>query len=760
MIKKFISIENVGRLVDCSQKGPELNRHNLFFAENGRGKTTLCAVLRSLQTGEPGHITGRETISPIPGDPEVNIRLDGSQAQYKDGNWNKTLPEIAIFDATFVAENVHAGEFVSRDHRSNLLQVIIGQQGITLAKKVNDLDSDIRTKNSEIDRARKAVNAHIPASLKIEAFIKLGDDKDVDTKIKAKEAELKTAKQADSIKTKELLSEVKVPVLPSDLTALLAKTLEDVSADADQRLKEQIEQHKMHAKGEAWISEGLGYIEDDTCPFCGQNVKDLELVDAYKQYFSDSYADLIADIKKAQTDLDIALGATTIAALGRSIAKNETAQEFWKSYVEIKRTAPDHDTLIVKKTSALHASAIALLNQKTAKPLEALATDESFTTALSDYAAVTTALNDYNTGIKETNTAIGNIKKEAQDADVTNIEAELLILKLIKKRYEAGVKPLCDDYTKVTGEKKKLDDEKKKAKEALDTHADKMIGDYETTINKLLAGFGAGFTLTGSKKSYVGGTPVSEYHIMINNQPVALGDASTPVDQHCFRTTLSAGDKSTLALAFFLAKLDHDPNKAERIIVFDDPFNSQDRSRRERTAELLKKYGSECSQLILLSHDPFFLNLVHNKLPKTERHCLQLSRVPDNNTTIQEWDVKKEIQEGYFKDHAALHSYLLNGADELRDIARKIRPVLEGYLRYRFPNQFADNHWLGDMNKHIRDEGGIHPMYLALQELTDINDYSKKYHHKTNPGGADTEPINDGELTLYVKRTLDIAGGY
>jgi hypothetical protein len=31
------------------------------------------------------------------------------------------MPEIAIFDATFVARNVHAGEYVNRDQRSNLL---------------------------------------------------------------------------------------------------------------------------------------------------------------------------------------------------------------------------------------------------------------------------------------------------------------------------------------------------------------------------------------------------------------------------------------------------------------------------------------------------------------------------------------------------------------------------------------------------------------------------------------------------------------
>jgi wobble nucleotide-excising tRNase len=175
---------------------------------------------------------------------------------------------------------------------------------------------------------------------------------------------------------------------------------------------------------------------------------------------------------------------------------------------------------------------------------------------------------------------------------------------------------------------------------------------------------------------------------------------------------------------------------------------------------LRRHNGNDCAQLFLLSHDPFFLSLVHSKLPKAERHCLQLIRAPDNTTTIEEWDVEKETQDGYFRDHAALSSYLLNGAKELIDIARKIRPVLEGYHRYRFPHQFPEKEWLGDMIKRIRDTNGAHPMSPALTELASINDYSKKYHHDTNPGKADSEPLNDGEVQGYVQRTLVIVGGY
>ena len=94
---------------------------------------------------------------------------------------------------------------------------------------------------------------------------------------------------------------------------MLSKTLANVSADAETRLKEQIDRHEMHDRGQAWISEGLGYVRDDACPFCGQNTKGLSLVEAYKQFFSDSYAALIDEIDQLQKSVETALGDTALA---------------------------------------------------------------------------------------------------------------------------------------------------------------------------------------------------------------------------------------------------------------------------------------------------------------------------------------------------------------------------------------------------------------------------------------------------------------
>jgi len=758
--KKFISIKNVGRLVNCAQQGPELGRNNLLFAENGRGKTTLCAVLRSLQSGDPAHIQERKTIGAITGDPSATIRFDSGNATFGKNGWNTTVPEISIFDATFVSRNVHAGEYVERDQRSNLLQVIVGEVGVKLAEEVSRLDDAVRSKNGDISKSRKALQAIVPVGMKLEDFVTLPADTNMTAKLAAKLGEHDAVKQAEAIKARQALSPLPIPTIPDSIAGTLAKTLPDISIEAEKLLQEHISHCRMRDGGERWLSEGLKFVVDDGCPFCGQDTKKLPLVDAYKRYFSAAYEAHIKSIGSLRAAVEAAFGRATLATLGRSISSNDAAIQFWKPFIDTDLAAPAFDSEIEPGATAFYEAAIALVAAKQSSPLAAIALNSAYTSAAKSFAAITKALLAHNDDIRGINEKIAAQKQRVAAANLTAIERDLALLKAVKLRHEPNIAALCNEYAAQITEKDKLDRNKESAKSALDGHADKMIGDYEKTINALLRGFGAGFSITNSKKTYIGGTPTSVYQILINDQSVDLGDSSTPLGEPCFRTTLSAGDKSTLALAFFLAQLDHDPTKARRIVVFDDPFNSQDRSRRERTAELLKRYGQECAQMVLLSHDPFFLSLVYSKLSSQDRRTLQLSRAANNTTTIEDWDVEKETQEGYFRDHAALSSYLLHGAKHLIDVARKIRPVLEGYLRYRFPNQFPDNEWLGDMIGRIRIAGANHPMYLALAELSEINDYSKKYHHDTNPGKADSEPLNDGELQAYVKRSLDIAGGY
>lgn len=255
MLRKIISIKNVGRFLNCSASGDvELKRYNLVFAENGRGKTTLCAVLRSLQSGEPAHVLGRTTLGT--GDaPEIKVLLGGGAATFSNGAWSATVPELAIFDSTFVSENVYSSDAVDLDHRRNLYRVIVGKQGVDLARQIDNLDAASRAKSAGIRERLTAVQPLVPQGLAVEAFLTLQEDPAIDPKIAEKERELQAVREADQIKNHAALSELALPVFPVGFETLLGKTIEGIAADAERRVAGQIKAHGMHDRGETWLSD-------------------------------------------------------------------------------------------------------------------------------------------------------------------------------------------------------------------------------------------------------------------------------------------------------------------------------------------------------------------------------------------------------------------------------------------------------------------------------------------------------------------------
>src|SRR5690606_11824847 len=103
----------------------------LIYAENGRGKTTLAAILRSLSTGDAALIQDRHRLGAAH-PPHVVLSVGGAQAVYQNGAWGQPLPRIAVFDDAFVAENVCSGIEIDTSHRQNLHELILGAQGVAL----------------------------------------------------------------------------------------------------------------------------------------------------------------------------------------------------------------------------------------------------------------------------------------------------------------------------------------------------------------------------------------------------------------------------------------------------------------------------------------------------------------------------------------------------------------------------------------------------------------------------------------------------
>lgn len=767
MLHKVVQIKNIGCFRNYAANGDvSFRKLTLVYAENGRGKTTLCAILRSLQNGQTELIAERKTLA-VTKSPFVHVRLAGASFQFTNDAWTGTHPDIVIFDPVFINDNVYSGDYVEHEHKKNLYRVIVGVQGVQLAKQIEDLDRQIRDANADLRTKKEAASKDLPSDVTLEDYLQWQPVEDIETQIQQKSGDLskrqKAMARSNEIQSKGTLDELSLPVAPSDFATTLAKQLKDVAADAETKVRQQIAEHQMGYQGEPWLSQGLDYVKDDRCPFCGQDVQSNELITAYRSHFNAAYKALKQEVAQLSQRIDSAVGQPALSVLQQVISRNLALVEFWKQFVTVE--LPDISfSDIQEKYTKLRDHWLALAQKKQDNPTEPVALDTEYSSALTKVKALREVVDSYNAAIEVCNTRINDQKAAAQmERDITELQNELSQLQARKRRFDPEIVQACKAYHDTLTAKTALEQSKETIRHQLDQHCQDLLCTYEQSINDYLDQFNAGFRITNTRHLYTGGTPSSHYHIEINNTAVALGDSRTRPGTPCFKTTLSSGDRSALALTFFLAVLRQEEDIARKIIVFDDPFTSLDRFRRTCTQQLIQKLVDPAKQVIVLSHDPHFLKLLWDGCPATSANvkALQMSKAGDT-TVIGEWDIMVETQSTYIRNVATLLNFYRERTGEPRSVAMAIRPFLEGMLRSHFPGHFQQGEWLGDFIRKIREDSGsnssLQHAKADLDELEAINGFSKKYHHDQNVD-ADSEPINEDELHGYVKRTLRLVGG-
>jgi len=301
-----------------------------------------------LHTGDPSHVLGRTTLG-VADAAAVDLLLDTCLARFDGAAWTTTHP-VAVFDSLFVAENVHSGDAVEIDHKRNLYRVIIGDDGVQLAEEDARLAGESRAKTSEMSAAAKAIQPHVPAGMQLDAFIVLSAVADIDAKIAEQERTVEAIRQAAIIKERAVFSEIPLPTLPNGFAALLTRTIDDIAQDAERRLTDHLAAHGMAADGGNWIAAGLAHADGDTCPYCGQDIRGLPLIAAYRAVFSDRYKALAADIAAMQTRITQLFGDAALARLDTLAEQNNGSIEFWGRYCAFDRASlafpPDVSTAV------------------------------------------------------------------------------------------------------------------------------------------------------------------------------------------------------------------------------------------------------------------------------------------------------------------------------------------------------------------------------------------------------------------------------
>lgn len=762
MIERIIRIRNLGRFANYQAHGDvTMHKLTLIYGENGRGKTTLCALFRSLMTGHTPPLQARQTLGQVE-QPTAEILANGQIRRLLNGAWTATLPEIAIFDSEFVHQNIYSGDHIARDHRRNSYHVIIGAQGVQLAQQIEQFDNDIRIANGRIRQLREQVQRHIEGNTSVEDFLQIAQVADVDAQIQAKEAEIQAiarrTEQAVQIQLKGQLQTLTTPMLPTGVEDILARTLADVSAEAEERVKEHIQQH-LDANGEEWLEYGTRYATGGNCPFCGQDLANSDMIGLYRSYFNEAYRQLKRDVSTLPNLIATALRGNAIVDIARTMATNAELMAFWGQFLGLQLP----EVPIEQIQMVLDNAAIALDESIAAKqqaPLDAVPMPNEWQVLQDQLETGRQAVEAYNQCVQEINAAIMELKQPQRLDDINAAMTDLQRLKQAKKRHDPAVVADCIALTNEMDRKERLEDRKADARRQLDQYCQAVLQAHQDDINRYLTQFNTSFRIANTRHHYVGGTPSSHFQIEINNETIELGDEKTPETTPCFKTALSAGDRSALALAFFFATMRRDPNLANKIVILDDPFSSQDRFRRAATQYIIARLAEDCDQVIVLSHDPHFLKAVEQDTQAIGIARLQTSAVGEA-VEISPCDLDSIIMCTLAAERARLTAYVSTGQGTPIDVARAIRPMLEGHLRQAIPGAFGGMNMLGDMIAAIRAAApgdAIHRFAQYADELDEINRYARAFHHP--PGNNSPVPqIDREELRGYARRALRFVGG-
>jgi len=246
--------------------------------------------------------------------------------------------------------------------------------------------------------------------------------------------------------------------------------------------------------------------------------------------------------------------------------------------------------------------------------------------------------------------------------------------------------------------------------------------------------------------------------VLINNQPVAVSGAASAPGQPSFRTSLSSGDRNTLALAFFFASLDQDANLANKIVVIDDPISSLDEHRSLTTVQEIRRLMQRTAQVLVLSHNKPFLCNIWDGTDSTLRTAIEFARDGDGST-IRSWDVSRDMVTEHDRRHALLREYLEAAVPNNREVAQALRPIMEAFLRVAYPEHFPPGTMLGQFRNLCVERVGMPQEILDqadINQLGDLVEYANLFHHDTNPA-YQTQHINDAQLLDFVRRTLAFA---
>ena len=421
------------------------------------------------------------------------------------------------------------------------------------------------------------------------------------------------------------------------------------------------------ADGMRRILQGSGNASAGMCPFCAQDLRGSPIIQHYRAYFSDAYTTLkrmVSDLAEAVNRLH---SGDVPAGFERAVRVAVERRQFWSRFCEVAEIALD-TAAIERDWRAAREAVIAQLAAKQFAPLERMVLSDETRAHVATYDAHRAAIAALNQRFQEANRSIGVAKARSAGANSAMLADDLARLKAVKARHMPTTAALCDDYLQERRAKERTEQERDQIKAELEQHRAAVFPGYHAAVNVFLQRFNADFRLGSMTYADTRGGPTCTYNVLINNSPVPVGWGEPTPGEPSFRNTLSAGDRNTMALAFFFASLDQEAGLANNVIVIDDPISSLDEHRAFTTVQEIRRLAERAGQVIVLSHNKPFLCRLWEGADPTTRAALEVVR-EGVGSTLCVWDVAQDSITEHDRRHARLRDFLARGRGDRKEVA-------------------------------------------------------------------------------------------
>ncbi|WP_242927889.1 AAA family ATPase [Pontibacter vulgaris] len=798
MIHKIERLASIGKYRNYQATGDvAFKKLTLFYADNGSGKTTLTSILRSLNQNNPELIRRRKSTNLAANQAAQIIQRNTSGDTRHTFNhrtgWAAPYPDIEIFDTHFVDENVYSGcEFNDR-HKKQLHQFVIGAQGVAIQHQIEENKRDkaairdnITTTESQL---LQQVGNNLTSTL-ISSFLSLQrpQPNNIERLIGDAETVLAGATGNTIIQTLQSLSHLNLIHSGIDINGLISDLETTTQTIQDAALKQLFANHCDElsnggiANPEGWLEKGYTYLKNKTketpgespvptkCPFCKHTIDDtIGLVSTYALQFNQEFNALV-DRLTLHVRAVQAFGLEAVIQTIYSINELNTSRAAsWSAYLPATVQAPDFDVLIDEELIRIELHSLTtILQQKLQNPSAPLS--GSISVRVKELLqGVNSKILKYNQRVDSYNASIVAFKNGI--ISVPQAQAELDRLKRTKARFEPAIDLLCSQLIAQKQSLRTLEtaypllvQQQQQAANTFFTSYKDRINHYLVTVFKTLFKIEDVVHVPPQGKatqSKIG------YKLTIDGQDISF----EPEQENNVKDCLSEGDKSTIALAFFLSKLDIDPGISNKILVFDDPLSSFDSNRRMYTVQLIKDLFPTIKQIIVLSHNEYFLYELSKGFGAGDKKTLRIAEnYLTKASTIQPLVLETLVENEYFKHVKELEKFL-----EDPDLAKKdivlgwLRNVLEAHLRFKFYRQLrglpANNQTFGNLITTLDSQGVVFRNNAnragIISKLQAINGISCKPHHGEpipdfNTLGANPNTMNVTELAGFVLDTLNL----